>query len=382
MIHRDTLDAFWERFGRGARYYAYGLYREIANKNLFLWAQAIAFKMLVTIVPVVVLAAGIVGQVMRSSQPFAQLAEVVRDFLPPSQSEQIIRFLEQLYTASGTLTLFGALGLFLSAWSLFITLRIAVSNAFEQDWHVGRSILGGYLFDVRMVLQVGLLFTLTIGLSIFTQSLGSVTFVEWIGLDASWVQRGWQRVVRIAGLLTPFLITMAMFFQLLYFVPNPHPRKRSAFIGTLITAVLWEGAKQGFTFYATYVGHFDRYQNGAEGLAALGNVFGLIIAFVFWVYFSAIVLMVGAVIASLHDHRYRTEQEDTAQEDTASPEEPSSPPVPAEHSAAYPPPSASPAAPGEEATAEAASPNEATSEDTNSDDAEPAEDASVYPPRS
>ena len=184
MIRRDTLNAFLERFKRSARYYVHGLYQEIANKNLFLWAQAIAFKVLVTIVPVVVLAAGIVGQVMRSSQPFAQLAEVVRDFLPPSQSEQILRFLEQLYTASGTLTLFGALGLFLSAWSLFITLRIAVSNAFEQDWHVGRSIIGGYLFDVRMVLQVGLLFTLTIGLSIFAQSLGSVTFVEWIGLDA------------------------------------------------------------------------------------------------------------------------------------------------------------------------------------------------------
>jgi membrane protein len=316
----------------------------------------------------VVLAAGIVGQVMRSSQPFAQLAEVVRDFLPPSQSEQIIRFLEQLYTASGTLTLFGALGLFLSAWSLFITLRIAVSNAFEQDWHVGRSIIGGYLFDVRMVLQVGLLFTLTIGLSIFAQSLGSVTFVEWIGLDASWVQRGWQRVVRIAGLLTPFLITMAMFFQLLYFVPKPHPRKRSAFIGTLITAVLWEGAKQGFTFYATYVGRFDRYQDGAEGLAALGNVFGLIIAFVFWVYFSAIVLMVGAVIASLHDHRYRMEQH------AAAAEEPSSPPAPEEHSAAFPPPDASPSAPSRA--------DDARPGDAEPDDAEPAEDAPVYPSRS
>jgi membrane protein len=360
MIRRDTLNAFLERFKRSARYYVHGLYQEIANKNLFLWAQAIAFKVLVTIVPVVVLAAGIVGQVMRSSQPFAQLAEVVRDFLPPSQSEQILRFLEQLYTASGTLTLFGALGLFLSAWSLFITLRIAVSNAFEQDWHVGRSIIGGYLFDVRMVLQVGLLFTLTIGLSIFAQSLGSVTFVEWIGLDVSWVQRGWQRAVRIAGLLTPFLITMAMFFQLLYFVPKPHPRKRSALIGTFITAVLWEGAKQGFTFYATYVGHFDRYQDGAEGLAALGNVFGLIIAFVFWVYFSAIVLMVGAVIASLHDHRYRLKQH------AASAEEPSPPPTP------------EPDTPEPDTT----EPDTTEPDTTEPDTTEPTEDTPVYPSRS
>lgn len=306
MIDPSTLDTFWTRVVESARYYTRGLYEEIANKNLFLWAQAIAFKVLVTIVPVVVLATGVVGQVVRSSQPFEQLAEVVREFLPPSQSEQIIQFLEQLYSASGTLTLFGALGLFLSAWSLFITLRIAVSNAFEQDWHVGRSIIGGYLFDVRMVLQVGLLFTLTIGLSVVAQSLESTALAQWIGLDPLWIQRGWHRVLRITGLLTPFLITTIMFFQLFYFVPKPHPHKRSALVGALITAVLWEGAKQGFTLYATYVGHFDRYQDGSEGLAALGNVFGLIIAFVFWVYFSAIVMMVGAVISSLHDHRHRS----------------------------------------------------------------------------
>jgi membrane protein len=157
MISKSTLNGFWARFKEGAHYYSYGLYQEIANKNLFLWAQAIAFKVLVTIVPVVVLATGLVGKLVPqlvelvpsevqsgvpSSDPFDQLAEVVSDFLPPSQTDQLIDFLETLYNASGAITLFGALGLFLSAWSLFITLRIAVSNAFEQDWHVGRSMCG------------------------------------------------------------------------------------------------------------------------------------------------------------------------------------------------------------------------------------------------
>ena len=353
MIHKSTLVAFWTRLKEGARYYMYGLYEEIANKNLFLWAQAIAFKVLVTIVPVVVLATGLVGKLVPqlvelvpaevqsgvpSGDPFDQLAVVVSDFLPPSQTDQLIDFLETLYQASGAITLFGALGLFLSAWSLFITLRIAVSNAFEQDWHVGRSIIGGYLFDVRMVLQVGLLFGLTIGLSVLAQALG---------LGASWF--------RIVGLFAPFLITMAMFFQLFYFVPKPHPRKRSALIGALLTAVLWEGAKQGFTYYATYVGHFDRYQSGSE-MAALGNVFGIIIAFVFWVYFSAIVLMVGAVIASLHEHRHRVGR---SAKDVSAPARPDAPAP-----ASIPPPSA----PAPDPSSRDMAPEEV-----------PAEDASAHP---
>ncbi len=46
-------------------YYAGGLYREINRKDVFLWAQAIAFKVLITIVPVVILATGIFGQMLK-----------------------------------------------------------------------------------------------------------------------------------------------------------------------------------------------------------------------------------------------------------------------------------------------------------------------------
>lgn len=288
----------------GARYYAQGLYREISDKNLFLWAQAIAFKVLVTIVPIVVLLTGVAGRVLRGNDAFATVARFIHDFLPPSQSNQLVSFLEQLQQASGTIVGLGGLGLFLSAVSLFITLRVAVSNAFEQDWHKGRSLLGGYLFDVRMTLQVGLFFALTISFSVFAQSLMNVTVFETVGLSADWIQEGWTQVIRTLNLFVPFFITTAMFFQLYYLVPKPHPRKRSALSGALLAGVLWEAAKQAFTYYATYVGRFDRYGAQSEGLNALGNTFGLIIAFVFWVYFSGAVLMLGAVVASLREHRY------------------------------------------------------------------------------
>ena len=339
MTKHASQDSFGTRLRRTTRYYVRGLYREITEKNLFLWAQAIAFKVLVTIVPVMILTTGLIGRVLRSEQPFDAVAQIIRDFLPPAQSAQIINFLADLHGASGALTVIGAIGLFLSAVSLFITLRITVSNAFEKDWHVGRSLLGGYLFDVRMVVQVGLLFVLTIGLSFVARSLGPSTVLGWFGLDYAWLRAGWRTALHVTGLLAPFLITTAMFFQLYYFVPQPHPRKRSALLGALITSVLWEGMKYGFTYYATYVGLGD-YADA--GLTALGNTFGLIIAFVFWVYFSSIVLMIGAVIASLHDHLTRLrakeaeEQKATAQEvdqhaaDADEPDADSSPAAPDE----------------------------------------------------
>jgi membrane protein len=306
MFDRLDISGTVQSLQVSALYYLRGLYREIAAKNLFLWAQAIAFKVLVTIVPIVVLATGLVGRLLQGQDAFAAVARFIHDFLPPSQANELVQFLNQLQNASGAIVGLGGAGLFLSAVSLFITLRIAVGNAFEQDWHESRSIFGGYLFDVRMVVQVGLLFVLTVSLSVVAQSMLSPPFFQSVGLESAWVREGWRQTIRTVSLLLPFLITTVMFFQLYYLVPQPHPRKRSALTGALIAAVLWEAAKQAFTYYATYVGHFDRYGTGAEGLGALGNTFGLIIAFVFWVYFSAAVLMIGAVIASLREHRHVT----------------------------------------------------------------------------
>src|SRR6056297_2616905 len=167
----DVFRLLRDALAESVHYYLRGLYRELTAKNVFLWAQAIAFKVLVTIVPIVILGTGLVGRILQGKDAFTAVERFIRGLLPPSQSNELITFLEQVESASGTIVGLGGIGLFLSAVSLFITLRIAVSNAFEQNWHNERSLFGGYLFDVRMVLQVGGLFILTVGLSVALPTL-------------------------------------------------------------------------------------------------------------------------------------------------------------------------------------------------------------------
>lgn len=287
------LKAFWTRFKREAVYYGKGLYAELLNKDIFLWSQAIAFKVLINIVPILILATGVLGQVLGIERSFDAVASFVRELLPPEQSEGIIEFLAALHGASGTITAIGVVGLMLSGVSLFVTLRIAVGNAFRREWHKTRSLFRGYLFDAALFALIGILFVISIGVSIYLQTVEP-------RLDHFLIQEGWQTVARLAGWMIPFVATTAMFFLLFYFVPKPHPHKRSALVGAVVTAVLWEGAKYAFTLYTTYFAMFD-----ADGLSTLGAVFGLIIVFVIWVYLSAIILMMGAVAASLHENRHR-----------------------------------------------------------------------------
>ena len=292
------------------RYYLGGLVKRLFSNPVPLWCQAIAFKVLVTLLPLILLATGVFGLVLRQPNPFENVATYLRTFLPPNQSEQLIRLVFELQSASGALTIAGAAFFLVTVITMFATVRYVVGQAIGRDRHRMRSLLKGYVFDFRMAGQVGLLFLLTFGLTFAVNTL-SVQTTSWasdVGLNADLMERGWAIVVRILTLVVPWLISVAMFSQLFYFVPRPRPPLKSALVGGMVTAVLFELAKNGFTFYARYFGGFDRYanQDAASGpLGGLGGVFGLILVLVFWIYLSGLTLVIGAMVASLHERRHR-----------------------------------------------------------------------------
>lgn len=298
-------EVFW-RVWQTLRYYVVGLYHLLNRKPVFLWAQAIAFKVLVTIVPVLVLATGLLGRILQQERPFQTVARFFQDFLPPYQSDQLLQFLEQLQRASGTFTLIGILGLLYATMTLFTTLRGVLSQVFDEPWHQGRSVLHGYLFDLRMMVQVGVLFLLTFSVSLAINAV-DLSWLHRFRLDYRWVQEGWRQLLQVLGLLVPYLLSLAMFFQLYYFTPKPRPPLRGALLGAIVAALLWETAKTAFAFYAARSAFFERFAN--SGLSAIGRVFGLILAFGFWVYYSSVVFILGALLVLLYEKRRRDQLE-------------------------------------------------------------------------
>ncbi len=296
---RSSMDA--------VRYYLAGIWKRANEVPIFIWAQAIAFKVLVTILPLILIATGIFGLVLRQENPFDTVAGYLRTFLPSGPNESLVTLLYQLQEASSTITIFGGVFLFLTVVTLFSALRYIIATA-VGDRHTYRSILGGYVFDLRMVVQVGLLFLLSFALTFAINyvSTESTAVLSRIGFDPDMLKQGWRLVLRAVSLLVPYGISLLMFVQLFYFIPRPSPPSRSAFFGATVSAVLFEIAKNGFTIYATYTGTFSRYASGDSdaALGGLGGIFGLLLAFVFWVYFSGLVLIIGAIMTGLHEHRH------------------------------------------------------------------------------
>lgn len=301
--------AFPSKLSEIVRFYSRSLYRQLESKDVFLWAQAIAFKSLVAVIPLLIIGVGLFGPT---------LARIVHELLPAGQGTDLISFAERLQQASGAITVLGVIGLAFTGVTLFSTLRGVLANVFVEEWHERRSILRGYLFDLRMAAQVGALFVLTLAISAGVQAmnLSGPEIVENLGFGRLWLEAGWMRVLNGLGLLLPILIATAMFFQLYYLIPLPHPPKRSVVVGAAFAAILFELSKFAFALYARRLGAFDRYTDaGPSGLGGVSDAFGVIIAFVFWAYYSGLVLILGALVVLLHESRVRRKRESESRAD-------------------------------------------------------------------
>lgn len=259
------------------------LQRELADKDIGLWAQAIAFKVLVTTVPLVVLATGLIGRVLQRDDASAAVAAYARRALPADQVASVLAFLDAVQASSPAIVSVGGAGLLLSVVFLFSTLRVTIGNALARPDRTTRTTVRGYLFDLRMILQVGLLFLVTVGLSVGLQSMLDPSAVGWIG-----------------GMGASLAVTIAMFTQLYYLVPLPHPSLSCSLRGGVVAGLLWELAKQAVTWIAAASGSMG-VDSPAEGVTALATLFGAIVAFVTWVYYSGLVLLLGALVTAVCD---------------------------------------------------------------------------------
>lgn len=286
--------------------YLRGIYRRFREDDVFLWAGAIAFKALVTFIPLLTVITGMGGLILRRELTFARVTAFLESFLPTYQNAQVIEWIRQLAVAASTVTIIGAVGLFLTAVTFFSTTRAVIGNVFKRESR-SRPVWRAYLFDARMAVQISFFFLLSLGLTVVVRSVtpAGLELLRALSIDLSGVAVWGQRLIQSLGWTIPLVVTTAMFFQLFYFIPIPKPSWRSAGLGAGVAGVLWELAKLGFAGLAAQLGYAERFRGVSEELELAALLFGLVLALVLWVYYSALVLIVGAEVGAIYEERHR-----------------------------------------------------------------------------
>lgn len=239
-------------------------------------ASSLTFTTLLALVPLVT----IVLTLISAFPVFSGLGGQIHDFLLanmlPDKAGQIVSgYIEQFSSRAGQLTALGTAALAVTAFMTMYT----IESAFNSIWRVSRQ---------RPMAQRVLVYwaTLTLGPILIGASLSITSFVVGASLGvARQVPLAEEAILR----LVPFALTCAAFTLLYYVVPNRPVEPRHALLGGLLAAVAFEFMKRGF---ALYIAKFPTY-------TLVFGAFAAIPIFLLWVYFSWVVIVVGALIAAL-----------------------------------------------------------------------------------
>ncbi len=249
----------------GAKSFGKQVYREIQDENVTFMAAGIAYQAFVSLIPLLVLLFFLLTIV--GDQTLAnRVVDLTRSFLP--QSAQ--RLLKQSIAGSAASTGASIIGLVTVVWGAFKIFK-GLDTAFSE------------IFDTTS--KNSFVDKLKDGAVVFT-ALGGALLAAAVATAAFGALN-----VPFVGLLNPLLLVVGIsiaFFPMYYVFPDMDLSPTDVLPGVVVGAVGWAALQSLFQVYIAFA--------GKGGASAIGAVLLLLT----WLYFSGLILLLGAVVNAVH----------------------------------------------------------------------------------
>jgi len=257
-------------------------------------AGGLAFTLFVCIIPLVLVIFSIIGIILDWPGIADQIYLLIEKTIPYHDSSGFARKvlsarIDEFRLYKSTAGIVGLLGLFFAAGGLFSSIRTVLSVVYKTQ--LTGSALLAKLRDIWLVLLVLICFLATMAILPALDILG--------GLAARLESLKHIRL-SFLGNITLELISLgivALIFYLVYrFIPRPRISRPAIIVSALTSAVMWEIAKRLFGFYVARVASFEK----------IYGTYMLMIVIALWIYYSAVVFIVGAEMGQLFLERKRS----------------------------------------------------------------------------
>lgn len=260
----------------------------IKNVDITGLGSQLAFFFLLSLFPLLIF--------MMTLLPFLNIDEsqiflFIRDYAPESVYSLIHDTLEDiLRNRNGGLLSVGALA---TIWSASKGMN-AITKALNQSYYVEESrsfIVARAMSVVFTIALIGVL-VIALLLPVFGQQIGTLAF-SYFGMEEDfmtiWANLRW---------ILPPILLFTVFLALYWVVPNKKIHITSAMPGALFATAGWIITSLAFSYY---VGNFASYSN------TYGSIGGIIVLMM-WLYFSAIILLLGGQLNAVMTERKQAKQ--------------------------------------------------------------------------
>jgi membrane protein len=253
-----------------------------AEHEGFMSAAAIAYYAFLSLFPFSILLLVIARRLLRPAEAIVQYRALLDHYLPG-----VTNFLQiNTLPLQGQLTVLRIVALVTLIWTGSGIFAVT-GRLLDRAWHIKQK---GRLWVKRrlLALPIAIIALILIALSL----VGSTAWRLLIRLD---FLNGISWVTQIISLVI-ILALNTVFFGLAYWsLPSAQVRWREVLPGSILAAILWEGAKFAFTLYLSHLRLFN---------VVYGSV-ATIAAFLIWAYLSGcIVLFCGELNAEYGRHQH------------------------------------------------------------------------------
>jgi membrane protein len=258
------------------------LIREFANGQLNLRAMSLVYTTLLSMVPLLAVSFSVLKAFGVHNQIEPLLLNLVQP-LGEKGSEIVVNVLG--FVENMKVGVLGSVGLALLLYTV-VSLLQKVESSFNYVWHAKSSrSLSRRFSDYLSVIMVGpvLVFS-AIGMT--ASMMNSVVVQRIVSIEP------FGSLMVLLSNLMPFLLVILAFSFVYMFVPNTKVKFSSALLGAAVGGTLWQTS--GLLF-AEFAASSTKY-------AAIYSGFAILILFMFWLYLSWLILLLGSQVAYYYQY--------------------------------------------------------------------------------
>jgi len=256
--------------------------RDFFQNLVKLQAMALAFKTLLSIAPFLAVVFSILKGFGVHNRMEPALAEALAPLGEKGQeiTAHLIGFVDKM--SAGALGSIGFVTLFITVVSLMAT----IEESFNRIWRVtAPRKLARRFSDYLSAILVGPV--LVFAAVTITATLQNNAIVHaFLSLQAL------GTVILVLLRLVPYLTLWGAFTFVYVFIPNTRVKIRSALLGGLVAALLWQTVGWGF---AVFVASSTRYY-------AIYSSFAILLLFLLWLHIGWVIVLLGAQVSYAHQH--------------------------------------------------------------------------------
>lgn len=264
------------------------LFTRISENKTTTWAASLAFYMALSLAPLLILFLSLSSLLSQDLQ--TTFEQQVNQLMGPVAAEGVSTVINSAKDRPDLMSISGIIGtvtLLISAGLIFGQMREALNEIFEKRsephkegiWNTIRTFLKTTF--IRIALVFGFLIAM-IGSLIVSTLISAYLHTDQALMAAS------------LNIIVSFLFYILLFTGLFHYVPNGKMPWREAFEGGAVTAVLFLFGKELIGLYL-----------GQGALSSSYGAAGSVVALLAWVYYSAMIIFVGAHVSYLLQKKFK-----------------------------------------------------------------------------